>query len=122
LNTVITKMTFTYGSNSIINASIAFIPALLFPVTMRNAKPRLKQIFQNNLSLKFIAVGVNIISVYLFTTALRFGEPGKVNAVYQGMLVFSVLLGVIFLHERKDIGKKLIGSAITIIGVIILSA
>jgi uncharacterized membrane protein len=67
------------------------------------------------------AVGFNIISVYVFTAALRYGDSGKVTAVYQGMLVTSILAGIIFLKERSDIGKKLIGAAITIIGVIILS-
>jgi len=120
-NIVLTKMTLPYGSNSIINATIAFVPALFFPLTMRNSTRRLKQIFQNNLQLKFLAVGVNIISVYLFTVALRFGDSGKITAIYQGMLVTSIIAGIIFLHERQDIKKKLIGATITIIGVIVLS-
>jgi drug/metabolite transporter (DMT)-like permease len=122
LNTVITKMALPYGSNSIVNAAITGIPALFFPLTMKDSPIRMKKIFQKNLSLKLLAVGVNIVSVYLFTAALRIGDPGKVNALYQGMLVTSILAGIIFLKERTDIRKKLIGAAITIIGVIILSS
>jgi len=121
LNTVLTKMALPYGSNSIVNAAISGIPALFFPLTMKDATIRMKKVFQKNLSLKLLAVGVNIISIYLFTAALRIGDPGKVNAIYQGMLVTSILAGIIFLKERNDIRKKLIGALITIIGVVILS-
>lgn len=122
LNVVLTKMALPIASNALINASVAFIPAIFFPLTMKDSVKRLKAIFQNNLLLKLLAVGVNIISVYLFTLALRFGDSGKVTAVYQGMLITSVLAGIIFLKEREDIGKKLIGSILTIIGVILLSS
>lgn len=122
LNIVLTKMALPYGSNSIINAAIAFIPALFFPLTMHNAKYRMIKIFKNNLLLKLLALGVNIISVYLFTAALRFGDSGKITAVYQGMLVTSILAGIIFLKEREDIGKKLIGTVVTLVGVFLLSA
>lgn len=121
LNTVIMKMTLPYGSNSLVNASIALIPALFFPLTMKNAKPRIIKTIQNNLPVKLFAFGVNIISVYLFTVALRFGDPGKVNAIYQGMFITSILAGIIFLHERQDIKKKLIGATITLFGVVLLS-
>lgn len=121
LNIVITKMALPYGSNSIVNASIAFIPALLFPFIMKDAKLRLTKIFQNKLWLKLLAAGVNIISVYLFIIALRFGDSGKVTAIYQGMLITSILAGIIFLKEREDIGKKLIGTVVTLVGVLLLS-
>src|SRR6185503_10244985 len=47
LNTVITKMALPYASNSFINASISLIPALFFPITMKDAKVRMKKIFHN---------------------------------------------------------------------------
>lgn len=121
LNVVLTKIALSFGSNSVINSSIAFIPSILFPFTMKNPVSRLKSVFKKNLSLKLIAVSVNIISAYLFTEALRFGEAGKITAVYQGTLIIAVLAGIIFLKERKNIAQKLIGSALTIIGVFLLS-
>jgi len=41
--------------------------------------------------------------------------------MYQGMMVLSVLGGIILLKERKDILKKLVGTAVTIVGVILLT-
>jgi drug/metabolite transporter (DMT)-like permease len=121
LNIVITKMALPYGSNAVINAAMALLPTLFFPLFIPNSTKRLKKIFQNNLLIKIIAIGFNVISVYVFTAALRFGDSGKVTAVYQGMIIVSILAGIIFLHERKDIGKKLVGAAITIVGVVVLS-
>lgn len=122
INIVITKMALPYGSNSLINAAIPFIATIFFPIIMKNARQRMKKIVRKNLSLKLFAVGFNIIATYLFTVALRFGDSGKVTAVYQGMLVTSILAGIIFLKERQDIWKKCIGTAITIIGVVLLSS
>lgn len=121
LNIILTKMALPYGSNSVINASIALIPALFFPFVMKNPTQRIKKIFKHKLSIKLLAIVFNVISVYLATAALRFGDAGKVIAVYQGMLITSILAGIIFLNEREDIGKKIIGTVITIIGVILLS-
>jgi drug/metabolite transporter (DMT)-like permease len=121
LNIVITKMALPYGSNAVINGVMALIPALLFPLFIPNSSKRLKKIFQNNLPIKLIAIVFNVISIYLFTAALRIGNSGKVTAIYQGMIIVSILAGIIFLKERKDIGKKLIGAAITITGVVVLS-
>ncbi len=120
-NIVLTKMILPYGSNAVINAAMALIPALLFPFFIPNSTVRLKKIFHNNLKVKLLAIAVNAISIYVFTAALRFGDSGKVTAVYQGMIIVSILAGIIFLKERTDIGKKLIGAAITIIGVVVLS-
>lgn len=122
LNTVIMKMALPYGSNSIINIAITIIPAICFPFMMKNSVQRMKKVFRERLSIKFLAIAANVLSVYTFTAALRLGDSGKVNALYQGMLVFSILAGIIFLKEREDIGKKLIGSAVTIAGVLILSS
>jgi uncharacterized membrane protein len=121
LNIVITKMALPYGSNGVINGIMSLIPALLFPLFIPNSSKRLIKIFQNNLLLKLIAIAFNVLSIYVFTQALRVGDSGKVTAIYQGMIIVSILAGIIFLKERDDIGKKLIGAAITVIGVVVLS-
>lgn len=74
-----------------------------------------------NFFLKIAGILGNIVSSYLLLLALRGGEVSKVNAVYQGMLIFSVLAGIIILKERQDIFKKLLGSIITLTGVILLT-
>jgi len=121
INIVLTKMALPYGSNGVINGATALLPAMLFPFIIPNSVPRLKQIFKKNLVIKLCAIAFNVISIYVFTAALRFGDSGKVTAIYQGMIIVSILAGIIFLKEKADISKKLTGAAITIIGVVILS-
>src|SRR5579863_10389706 len=112
LNIVITTMALPYGSNGVINAAAALIPAIFFPFFIQNSTHRLKKMFQKNLLIKLSAIVFNVISIYIFTQALRFGDSGKVTAIYQGMIIISILAGIIFLKEREDIGKKLIGATI----------
>jgi drug/metabolite transporter (DMT)-like permease len=121
-NVVLLKLTVPFASIAVINTCQAFAGVILYPIFMKNTSGRIKTLTKTNLPLKTFAAFISIAQLFIFVYALQFGEASKINAVYQGMLVFSVLAGIIFLHERKDIGKKLIGAAITIIGVIILSA
>jgi drug/metabolite transporter (DMT)-like permease len=121
LNVIFTTMALPYASNSAINAIMSLPVVILFPLLMKNSTRRIKTLRYNNLPLKSAAIGVSIIFLFLFTAALRIEDASKVNAVYQGMLILSVLAGIIFLKERENIARKLIGASITIIGVVLLS-
>lgn len=121
LNIVLFKMALPYGSNGVLNMALALPSVILFPLVMKNSKERFSTLFKSNLFIKSLAIGLNIIGLLLFTFALRYGEASKINAVYQGMLILSVLAGIIFLKERENIARKLIGATITIVGVVLLS-
>lgn len=121
LNIVITVMLLPYGSNAVILALCGIPSLILFPLLMKNSKQRIASVFKTNIVIKSVAIGLSIASVLFFMFALRIGEASKVNAVYQGMLILSVLAGIIFLKERENLGKKIIGTTITVIGVVLLS-
>jgi drug/metabolite transporter (DMT)-like permease len=121
VNIVLTKMALPYGSNSVINALIAFPSIFLFPLFIKSPVKRIKPMFSNNLGIKTLNIFINVAGIFLFTIALRIGDSSKVSAIYQSMMVFSVLAGIIFLRERKDIAKKLVGTAVTLIGVLLLT-
>ncbi len=121
LNIVLTKMALPYASNSVINAAITLPSVFLFPLLMKQTRERVGTLFRTNILLKSGAILINVASVYLFTIALRFGDSSKVTAIYQGMLIFSVLAGIIFLKERDNIIRKLLGTGVALIGVICLS-
>jgi uncharacterized membrane protein len=36
-------------------------------------------------------------------------------------MVVAIIAGIVFLNERQDVGKKLVGSAITMVGVVLLT-
>lgn len=121
LNIVISKMVIDYASSSVMLFFHALPSALLLPLFMKNARQRINTHMRTKFPLKTFAIILSIISMYLFILGLQVGEASKVNAVYQGMLIFSVLAGIFLLKEKEDIFKKFIGASITVIGVILLS-
>ncbi|HSA84319.1 MAG TPA: DMT family transporter [Patescibacteria group bacterium] len=121
LNIVIAKMLLPYGSNAVINFTLVLPSVFLFPLLMKNPQARIKTLLKTNLGLKTLAVSFSIVVLFLFVVALRHGDASKINAVYQSMMVFTVLAGIIFLKEREHIVKKLIGATVTIVGVVLLS-
>jgi len=121
-NVVLVNMALPFASNSIICAAMSLPSVILFPLFMKNERKRIITATKHNFLLKTGAIGINIISLYLIAMAFRLGDASKVNAIYQGTLIFAVLAGIIFLKERENIGRKLIGTFITLIGVLLLSS
>ena len=54
-----------FASNSVINAIMVLPSVFLFPILMRDTKKRIPAMFHQKLGLKTLAIGVNIVSVYL---------------------------------------------------------
>lgn len=122
LNVVILKLALPYASNSVVNAIVSLPSIFLFPLFMKNARTKIPLMLRTNLRLKSLAIGINAIGLLLFTLALRTSDTSKVSAIYNGMLIFSVLAGIIFLKKRENIGRKLVGATVTIVGVILLTS
>lgn len=121
VNIIITKMVLPFGSDVVINFARVAPAVILFPLLMKHPKKRLQTVLKTRKKARVLAVIFASLSVLLFTIALRFGDASKINAVYQGMMIVSVLAGIFFLKERQDITRKLFGAVITIIGVVVLS-
>ena len=121
LNTVIIKMALPYASISVINIIMVLPAALFFPMLVKDFRKKASVTLRTNLKLKSLNTFISVASLYLLTMALGLGDSSKVMAIYQGMLIFSVLAGIIFLKERENAGRKIVGAIITIIGVIMLT-
>lgn len=121
INIIIMDLLLPYGSDTLINVVRGLPSVLLFPLLMKNPKIRLAKVFHTKKIPRLTAIILASVSVLLFTTALRVGDASKVNAIYQGMLIFSVLAGIIFFKEREHILRTIAGAIITIIGVVLLS-
>lgn len=122
LNWVFLKMSLPFGSASVLNALMLLPLIILLPILFKNVRRNMNFIKQEHFSLKSIAILFNVLSIYFTTWALAVGQASTVTALYQSMMVFSVLAGIIFLKEREDITKKLIGTAATLIGVFLLTS
>lgn len=62
------------------------------------------------------------LSILLLYTGYQTGEVSKVFPVYSSYVIFSVIAGMIFLHERADIKRKILGSLVALVGVALLVA
>jgi len=121
VNIVQTKMNTPFASNSVLLVFMALPTALLFPLLMKKSVKRIKHFFRKNILIKVLSAVANIGAIYLFTVAVRVGSAGIVTALYQSAMILSVLAGIFLLHEKQDIKRKLFGSFITLVGVLILS-
>lgn len=121
INTVLLKEAIPYASYSVIMIFYCLPSALLFPIFMKGAFKRIKSSIKINLHFKVLASMANITATYLLLMALSRGDVSRVNAVYQSMMIFAVLAGIILLKEKGGIVRKILGSVITIAGVLLLT-
>lgn len=121
LNIVQLKMNTIYASPSLLVIFLALPTTIFFPFLMKNSRKRIKIFFSKQLLAKLGSAVVNLAAIYLTAVALQKGPVSIVNAIYQGTVIVAVLAGIFLLGEKKDIPRKLVGTAVTIIGVILLS-
>ena len=93
----------------------------IIPLFTQARKQRIKGFLQSKVQLKVLFNIFNFLAFYGYTLAIKYGSVSIVTAIYQGMIVFAVVAGIIFLREREDIAKKIIGAILTALGVIILA-
>jgi len=115
------KLAASYANTSVIMVFMSLPSVILFPKLMKGAKRRITASLKINLPLKITTGLVNALSMYLLAKAIELGPVSKVTSLYQSMMIASVIAGIIFLNERQDVKKKLIGSLITLVGAILLT-
>lgn len=98
-------------------AGLAFPSVIVFPLVTKGFRGRVKQFLVRRTWMKLFAAFTNAIQVSLTIYALAVGPAAKGGAIFQGSLVLSVFAGIILLGEREDLGRKLLGSLLVIIGI-----
>ena len=121
INTLFLKAAIPFASTSLIMVTMSLFACIFFPFFMKGATRRIKREFTKHFFVKIFAILLNIISSYLLLFALQKGTASQANAIYQGVMIVSVLGGIIILKERRDAIKKLIGTAVTILGITMLT-
>ena len=121
INSVLLKQAAPFASTPVIMLFFSLPSVILFLFFIKDARKRLiNQNFGQKIP-KLLGTGANVIGMFLLLAALRLGDVSRVNGLYQGMMVIGVLGGIIILKERQDILRKLIGTAVTIIGILLLT-
>ncbi|TXH01311.1 MAG: hypothetical protein E6P95_02000 [Candidatus Moraniibacteriota bacterium] len=119
LLSTIMKQASTVATTELIIISQGIVPLFVLPFLMKNGMRRIMDSVGNNLSQILLAGLFNIASSYLLVEALHLTDASKAVWLYQAMTLFSVLYGIFILNERDKLIRKIIGSIIVIIGVIL---
>lgn len=92
--------------------------ALINPKKISNIKP----LFADNSRAKFIGSAVlYATAALLINTSLKIGaQASQVGVMLQLSPIFVIALGAIFLNEKDNLVKKLVGGIIVVIGVLLI--
>lgn len=107
------------ASTELVIISQGILPLLMLPILMKSSISRIWNSVSHQFPQIALAGTFNIASSYLLVEALRISDASKTVGVYQAMTLFSVFYGIFILNEREKILRKIIGSIVVIIGVIL---
>ena len=115
------KSASSVASVPVIVTAMALPTVIVYPFILKNSRQRIKLFFKTKLLSKVLAALANVSALFFFLWAVRTGPVSLVNAIYQGTMIFAILAGILFLGEKTDVARKLIGAAIAMIGVFALT-
>lgn len=91
---------------------------LFIPKTLNDLKPILKK-YKWQILLSRLAV---VIGTYFLLWSIQLGSISVVNTNYETSLLLStVVIGIIFLNEKRNIIQKIAGSLLCTLGIILLN-
>ncbi|MBI2484491.1 DMT family transporter [Candidatus Uhrbacteria bacterium] len=111
------KMASDLFSPSMIIFAMSLPSIVVLPLLLKQPWGKIRGLANERLAAKIGVALINAGSFYLYAVALRWGSVSIVQAIYQSMMIFSIILGIVLLREREDILRKLIGTAITLAGI-----
>ncbi len=120
VSNVILKSASGIASTSIVTAAFSFPSVVLIPVIMKSARVRIRFTFRPILKSTLLASLFNVITMYTMVLAYKLATAGQVNSVFQGVTSLSVIVGIFFLNERDHKWLKLVGAALTTVGILLL--
>jgi drug/metabolite transporter (DMT)-like permease len=121
INVVVFKMAQPFASDPLLIVFLTLPITLFYPVIISKRKKRIYTFFSYGILPKVGAGVASVVSIYFFARALDGGPATIVNGIYQATLVLSVMAGIFILGEKEDMSRKIAGSVITLIGVLLLS-
>ena len=118
---IIMKIVTPLASPAQIMIFMALPTVVVLPFFMKKNIQKIKTEFKTHFCYKVLAFSANLLAMYLMLLALQTGPVGIITAIYQGMMIFAVLAGIFLLQEKKNLTQKIIGSLITLIGILLLT-
>lgn len=121
LNAVFTKQVTGTASTSFIIMCMSLPSLFILPLLMKNPYKRIVSVSKKTFIQCLSGAFSNIIAMFLAINAIRLGSTSKVSAVYQGMMIISLLYSIIVLKEKSQVWQKVIGTGVILFGLFILS-
>ncbi len=97
------------------------VPALLTAAFIPGAVKKIKPMLGWNKSNFLIIIGAVLLNfgAMAYYSALKAGgEVSQIGPIFQSTTVLSVILGIVFLNERENLGRKMLGAIIVFLGVL----
>ncbi len=114
------KQATVFASSSMVTILYSLPAAIFIPLIMRSARKRISHNFLPILRPLFAASLFNSLTMFVLVSALALAPTGQVIGVFQGIAMLTVVSGVVFLHERDHLWRKLMAAIVTTIGIILL--
>jgi drug/metabolite transporter (DMT)-like permease len=91
---------------------------LIYPRSVKEMKVLLRK--DKLQKLLIIVVFYSISAIAIFTAYTVGNNAAVISAINKTSSIFIVLAGIVFLHERENIPRKILGACIATLGVILL--
>lgn len=97
------------------------VPALLTAAFIPGAVKKIKPMLGWNKSNFLIIIGailLNFGSIAYYLALKAGGEVSQIGPIFQSTTILTVILGIVFLNERENLGRKMLGAIIVFLGVL----
>lgn len=92
---------------------------IIVPSSVKKVKPLLRP-NKSNFIIVLSAI-LFILSVFAYLSSFKFGgQVSQTAPIWYSSVIFSVLMGILFLRERENIVKKISGSLVVFVGIILI--
>ena len=112
-------------SQPVYQCMMFFIPAFLTTLIAPRALSKIGDLFQlkkSNILIVVSAVFYSIYSFMFFWAIKAGGEISRIVPVLQLSTILTVLIGIVFLKERENALRKIIGAIVVVAGVVFIKS
>lgn len=119
--TVLIKAASSYASIPVLMVWMSLPSLFIFPLLIKDTRKRLSQFVGQNPMAVFGFTGSSLFAMYGYVFAIKHGSVSIATAVYHAMIIVAVVAGITLLGEKEDVVKKILGTLVTIAGILLLT-
>jgi len=121
ISSIIDKYALTFFTAGMYGGLVFLLPGLFLGVFAMRKKGRVKSLLKNKLRWLLTAVVLSVVAYYFMLSAYKLADASLVFPIVRSATIITVLGGITFLGERKQIAKKIVATLIVLAGVVLLS-